>query len=325
MHTIQITMLGPKRVGKTSLLTAMYERFESNIGQTNLQLTPDLESSALLQERLGELQSLLDDFEDRGGIEATEGPDPASLRSFIFQLGKKAEAPSLELHFRDYPGGYLYSLATQKDQEFVQSLVTGCDAVLIAIDTPALVESKGQWHEKINRPQQITNLFKRAYSPLEKPKLVILAPVKCEKYMKDEKSAQELLRRIKEGYANLLDFFASQALRSKIAVVVTPVETVGSVIFSRIEVNGGNPHFHFRKIGHDAQYSPKYSEQPLRYVLRFALKRHLDSRNWGLFNFLRDWFGWDDHLKESLCKFANECKTNNGFAVIQGQDLLDLR
>ncbi len=325
MHTIQITMLGPKRVGKTSLLTAMYERFESNIGQTNLQLTPDLASSALLQERLGELQSLLDDFEARGGIEATEGPDPESLRSFIFQLGKKAEEPSLELHFRDYPGGYLYSIATQKEKEFVQSLVTDCDAVLIAIDTPALVESNGQWHNSINRPQQITDLFKMAYSPLKEPKLVILAPVKCEKYMQDEKSKLELLRRIKEGYANLLDLFASAPLRSQIAVVVTPVETVGSVIFSRLEVNGNEPHFYFRKTSHNAQYSPKYSEQPLRYVLQFALKRHLDSRNWGLFNFLRDWFGWDDHLKESLRKFASEGKINNGFAVIQGQDLLDLR
>lgn len=90
MHELKITMLGPSGVGKTSLLTAMYEQFETNIGQTNLQLTPDEESSAILQERLWELKSLLEDFEATGGIQGTEG-EPETLRSFQFGLGKKRE------------------------------------------------------------------------------------------------------------------------------------------------------------------------------------------------------------------------------------------
>lgn len=57
MHEVKITMLGPSGVGKTTLLTAMYEQFESNIGKTNLQLTPDEESSAILQETLGRTEN----------------------------------------------------------------------------------------------------------------------------------------------------------------------------------------------------------------------------------------------------------------------------
>lgn len=92
MQELQITMLGPRGVGKTTLLTAMYEQFESNIGSTNLQFTPDEDSSAILQDHLVNLKSLLDVFEARGrmgiqGTEAMAGPD--SLRSFIFYLGKK--------------------------------------------------------------------------------------------------------------------------------------------------------------------------------------------------------------------------------------------
>lgn len=325
MQELKITMLGPTGVGKTSLLTAMYEQFEATVGRTNLQLTPDEESSAILQERLVELKTLLDDFEARGGVQATEaaaGPD--SLRSFMFGLGKKGQKPSLQLHFRDYPGGYLAARATPDERKFVKSLLTECVAVIIAIDAPALMEANGRWHELINRPQQMTDLFKTAYQELDSPRLVIFAPVRCEKYLQDEKSKTELLRRVKDGYAKLFDLFSSEALISKLVGVIAPVQTVGSVVFSRIELNGGRPHFHFRKTSQDAEYSPQDSEQPLRYLLRFALKLHLDYRAAGFFNFIRDLFGANNHLKEAVGEFAKGCKTTGGFAVVQGEPWLNI-
>jgi hypothetical protein len=319
MHELKITMLGPSGVGKTSLLTAMYEQFESNIGRTNLQLTPDLESSALLQERLAELKSLPDSFETKGWMASTE-----NYRTFLFELGRKGAVPSVQLHFQDYPGEFHESKSSREDKERIEGFVRESVAVIVAIDTPALMEKNGQWHAETNRPQQITNLFQRVYRELDSPRLVILAPVRCEKYLKNEESTSDLLRRIEDGYGKLLDLFRSENLLSKVAVVVTPVQTVGSVVFSRIEVNDGKPLFIFRKTSHDAQYSPKDSEQPLRYLLRFLLRLHLDTRNWGFFNFLRDWFGLDYHLKEAARQFASGCKTTGGFSVLQGETWLNI-
>ena len=325
MQELKITMLGPTGVGKTSLLTAMYEQFESTIGKTNLQLTPDEESSAILQERLVELKSLLDDFEATGGVRRTEAAaGPESLRSFVFGLGKKGQKPSLQLHFQDYPGGYLAAKANPEERKFVKNLLTECVAVIIAIDAPALMEANGKWHELINRPQQMTDLFKTAYLDLDSPRLVILAPVRCEKYLQDEKFKTELSRRVKEGYAKLFDLLSSEALLPKVVSVITPVQTVGTVVFSRIELNNDRPQFHFRKISHDAEYSPKDSEQPLRYLLRFLLKLHIDSRNLGLFNFIRNWLGVDNHLKQAVREFAVGCKTTEGFTVTQGETWLNI-
>jgi hypothetical protein len=47
----------------------MYEQFEATIGKTDLQFTPDLKTSAILAEKLGELKSLLGtpDVEPGGG------------------------------------------------------------------------------------------------------------------------------------------------------------------------------------------------------------------------------------------------------------------
>jgi hypothetical protein len=173
MHELKITMLGASGVGKTSLLTAMYEQFESTIGRTNLQLTPDEESSAILQERLVELKSLLDDFEAMGGIQNTEAPaGPESLRSFVFGVGKKGKESSLNLHFCDYPGGYHAAKASAEERKFVKNLIADCVAVIIAIDAPALMEANGRWHDAINRPQQMTDLFKTAYQELDSPRLL---------------------------------------------------------------------------------------------------------------------------------------------------------
>lgn len=326
MQELQITMLGPSGVGKTTLLTAMYEQFESTIGTTNLQLTPDEDSAAILQDRLVELKSLVDVFEARGrmgvqGTEAIAGPD--SLRSFKFGLGKKGVKPSMELHFRDYPGGYLESKASTREKSFVRELLQNSVAVLIAIDAPALMEQGGKFHTKVNRPDQIKALFNAAYQDMETPRLVLLAPVKCEKYLQDAKSAAAMLEQIRRRYGNLLEHFNSEQLSSWIACVVTPVQTVGSVVFSRLEVDEENePHFYFRKLKHDAEYAPKDSEQPLRYLLRFLLKLHMEQRSWKILNFLREWLRLDKPFQEAAEEFAKGCKTGGGFAVIKGEKWL---
>ncbi len=321
---LKIAMLGPRGVGKTSLLTAMYEQFETTIGRTNLQLTPDLESAAILQERLGELKGLLEneDFEAKGDIEVKGGiQGDETPRSFIFDLGKKGAKPSLRLHFQDYPGGYLVAKSTPEQKKFVENLLAESVAVLIAIDAPALMEKDGKWHDAINRPQQITDLFKTVYqSP--SPRLVIFAPVRCEKYLKDAKSTNDLLKRVKDGYANLLKLFNSDALFSSVATVVTPVQTLGSVVFNNIEVIDNTPHFHFRATSYNPKYSPQDSEQPLRYLLRFLLKIQFENR--GILGFVRDWFGWDEYLKQAARQAANGCKSINGFAVLQGEKLLNI-
>jgi hypothetical protein len=299
----------------------MYEQFESTIGQTNLQLTPDLKSSAILQERLEELKSLTDDFEATGGIVSDATP-----RSFIFDLGKKGTKPSLRLHFQDFPGDYLGINATDENREFVKNLLMKSVAVIVAIDAPALMEANGKWHDKINRPQQITHLFQSVYQDLKTPRLVILAPVRCEKYMQDATSANALLKRIKDKYANLLNLFSSEALLPWVVSVVTPIQTVGTVVFSHIETVDGRPHFYFHKTSHDAEYSPKDSEQPLRYLLRFALKIQIEKRNWnwGPYSPIRVWLGWDNHITAAARQSVYACKSTWGFTILQGEKWLSV-
>ncbi len=323
MRELKITMFGPKYVGKTTLLTAMYQQLEDKSSSTNIQLTPDLNTARLLGKRLAELKSLSDDFEAKLGIQTTEAAaGPNSLRSFVFDLGKKGSKPSLRLHFQDYPGGYIIS-QDKDEQKFIKNMLAHSTAVLIAIDTPSLMEVKGRWHHYKNRPLEVTTWFKTVYQDLQSPRLVILAPVKCESYLQDSQSATELLQRVKVEYGNLLDLFSSDALRSKVAVVIAPVQTVGNVFFSRIEVINGKPHFFFTKREYDAEYNPQDGEQPLKYLLQFLLKIHL-AEKWGIFNFIRNWLNLDRQFKKVVRDFTKDCKTTGGFEVIQGKEWLNI-
>ncbi len=323
MQELQITVLGPSGAGKTTLLTAMYQQFENNVENVNLELTPDYETSAMLQDRLDDLKSAFELFESRGrvGLKRTEAlAGPSSLRSFKFDIGKKQKKPSLQLVFRDYPGQYHNANAPKEQQNFVETVLRQSAAVLIPIDAPALMEEGGKYHDRLNRPQQIKDIFKKAYRDIDSPKLVIFAPVKCEKYLQTEDAVKELTRQVKQGYAELLDYLQSENLKPWIASVITPVQTVGGLVFSRIEPDeDGTPDFYFRKINYRAEYSPIDSEQPLRYLLSFLLKLHLHQRNTGFFSFVRDWIGSDDHLKDAVKKFSGGCKNTGGFTVLAGK------
>jgi hypothetical protein len=312
---LKITMLGARGVGKTSILTALYDQFASTIGKVDLQLTADDETMNLLDNRLGQLKAFLDDFEATGGLEGDENP-----QYFKFDLGKKGAKPSLRLIFQDFPGGYL-----QQNPQFIKQALTNCIAVIIAVDAPALMEDKGKWHEMINTPKRITNFFQQTYVDLPEPRLIILVPVRCEKYLQNEQDAKNLLHRIKDKYKDLLELFSSENLRDKVACVVTPVQTVGTVVFSRIEQRNNKPHFHFRKISHDAEYQPKDSDQPLLYILSFILKIRYE-KIWRIVIFFQDLFSIDNFLLESAKKSVKECKfTGGGFAVLQGRDKLDIK
>jgi hypothetical protein len=268
-----------------------------------------------LGERLGELKALNEEFKlakelQEGGIQGTAKP-----RTFVFKIGRLGESPKLKLTLWDCPGGYLVK---PEGKQFIEEHLTKSVAVLIAVDAPALMEAKGKYHDYRNRYLDVKAWFQSIYGSLDSKRLVIIAPIKCESYMKNEQSAKKLLARIKEEYKGLLQFFKSDNLAEKVAVVVTPVQTVGNVFFSNIEVNNGEPDFIFKKPDIDADYAPQDNEQPLKYLLRFLLKNYLKKRKFG---WIADIFGKDDFLYQAVYELAKDCKTNNGFEIIQGKNL----
>jgi hypothetical protein len=312
LPVLNVTMLGPSGVGKTSLLAAMYDQFE-NVSQ-DLQLYAEEESKSELNTRLKELKSLVDcsSIKLKDGVTHTKGKP----RSFKFEFGQTGTAPALKINFQDYPGEWL---GEDDNKNKVKDLIRESVAVLIPIETPALMEKGGKYHEEFNQPTQLNDLFKTLYKDLDSPRLVILVPVKCEKYMQNP---PELFRKVREEYQKMLNQFASEKLLPKVAVVITPVQTVGSVVFSRVEEIDNQPIFYYRKPQPSYPYQPKNTELPLRYLLRFLLKLHLDKRRASIFTRILDFFGQNAGLRNAVSRFA-EPKPGEA-EIVQGIELLKL-
>lgn len=330
---MHVMMLGARGVGKTSLLTSMYEQLKPVIDAAHLQLTPDDESAARLGERLAELKSLPETFEATGGIEGNQ-----DFREYTFGLGKIGHKPDMELQFTDCPGGALLSDAPAVQKERIRELVRTCQVIVVAIDAPALMEqliperdkegrvirAEGKWNERVNKVFQITAMFKNYYRDLQEDRLILLVPVKCERYLDDPKTAEFMRRLIRESYRELLAFLRTMGQR--VAIAITPVQTVGCVKFWSIRVENGLPVFIFRSLGPNATYSPKDNEQPLRYILRFFVREYHRARMSGIFGPIYWLLGKYHYLLEAAQSLQAGCKDehdpSHAFEIIQGDDVL---
>jgi hypothetical protein len=351
-NELEIAMLGASGVGKTTLLTSIYEQMEMIGEEVNLKLTPDPQTQETLEENLTRLKSLEEEMKADPitsgilGTSALAGPD--SLPKFTFNLGRKdKKTEECKLVFRDYPGGYI-SRKDPNEREFVKKLLQKCAAILIAIDTPAMLEptilqgekwqptkNSGKWHEAINQPEEILELFKAAYSNFRfnEPKLIILAPVKCETYVQTEESVKQMTEYITKKYASLLEFFKYSNRADNLAVVTTPVQTVGCLIFWKIELEYlHKPRFWFCKkdkpaLDKPALYSPQDNDHLLRYLLSFLLKLHnsklLEERS-PILRTIRRTFRGQNEFEKAIEQFVKERKTTGGFEILQNNNWLDL-
>ncbi|WP_339378529.1 hypothetical protein [Calothrix sp. NIES-2100] len=325
-------MLGPTGVGKTTLLTVMRKQMNSAVDVSQLKLDtghPQIPGSAFETDQL--LQKCLEDLDQlvkskgyyaQGGIGGTGEP-----KKFYFNLSKlkkNASSAKLVLEFQDYPGGWIEKNASQVLDYIKDSSVT-----ILVIDTPPLIHKKGKYHVSANKSEIVQQILLRAYSEdnSNKRRLLIFAPVKCEKYLQKANEYRQIEQSIRSGYKDLIESLNSEEF-SNVSAVITPVQTVGNVLFSyveEIEENGKTiPKFWYEKTNKH-ELAPYDAEQPLRYILGFALKDALDAKRTQrieLVNWFRDMLGLDDDLKTALQKFGEGCKKDGGFVVIKGGHLL---
>ena len=310
-NELNIIMVAPRQIGKTSLLAAMHEEFDKTFEQANLQTwTDDTRTLQAITECKIVLRTIDPKFQK--SVKRTDIFDDLwDDKGFVFELGSGGRK-FMKLRFTDPSGDYFATDSIQTEKEYVKEKLLKCDAVIIPIDATALMEKKtgrvnysevGTWHEEKNDPERITTLLKDAYAGLTVPRLIILAPVKCETYMRTSQDADNLLQHVQIGYQKLLNFLKSDGLFGQVAVVVTPVQTVGNVVFAYHKTDDrGFTRFYYNKTEIKAPYAPKDGDQPLRYVLRFLLNLSNEAKKRQLVQDLKEL----SELEENLSKQKDE-------------------
>jgi len=282
---ISIMMLGARRVGKSSVLSAMLHSLDGFQSETGVSLRPDKATDAKMQEKLTDLRQLYhrhsigEEFDTQSGYtndEAYSLPTDA-LTTYSYSLLVSGEKESVcDIRFTDIRGEDIIYAADD-----IQKRIQTSSVIIIAIDSVALMEesSSGKnWHDEVNNPNQITKLLKDAYSTTQKeiPQLVLLVPLKCEKYYWQAGGMEQLNECIKEKYKGLLMFLQNFDCFS---VAITPILTLGDIVFSRFDENAEgvySPLYTMRDLDEkgnmcDPTFSPRFCEQPLCYLIKYIL------------------------------------------------------
>lgn len=313
---VRVAMLGPRRAGKTSMLSAMFERFENALIAEQVSdkvwLTADPDTAKVLSANYKELMETI----RRGGNIMGAITGDSEAHSYGFNLKRKAsdEQIQIRLRFQDYPGGWLMAgerNSGNPDYRQVVSFVREAQILLVAVDAPYLMEDGGRWHERRNLPSLVANTVREAWSTSDvTPRTVLLVPIKCEKYDKAPGGRKALVEAARNGYSELLAHLSNIP---RCAVVSVPAQTTGCVEFDHFQpMSDGDeipaPVFSMPEKFEDRGYNPKDCSQALRFSLVYALNRYVKEGKGGFGGVIRNFFKLDRKFAEGAEILGAGCR-----------------
>lgn len=278
-------MLGGRRCGKTSILAAVQDCFETALMGTPFVINTESDVTNTLADKRAEiLMYFRNKGQDRGRSFVPDSNPSFAREDYTFRIALKGSSSCIKLNFTDVPGEWMRDNGHRKDLE---SLIARSRILLIAIDTPHMMEEKGIFNEYRNNCYNICEMIKSVgFADAAKGAgMILLVPLKCERYRNDN-CMERVAAQTAEAYQPLIRYINQPGMngeRSLCQVAVTPIFTMGGAAFSRFERDSEmeiiiDEKFHTPK---NAIYyfpdmtkekpEPKYCEQPLLYVLDFTL------------------------------------------------------
>ncbi|MEW6709003.1 MAG: hypothetical protein AB1403_04205 [Candidatus Riflebacteria bacterium] len=271
-------VLGPRRAGKTTLLTAIYDSMNKMPifdGKKYL-LSVEQQTKLRLDEKLSQLKNLANQI---SLFMKPDFPATSDCTKYCFSLGysnlfdSKEKNLFLDTFFYDFPGGWLSPNTDDCSQEEVDEIVAKSQVIIVPIDIPSLMEEEGIFFAKFNiRPDNLVDFFKRNFRKLKEPRLVILVPLRCEKYFYDAELRTEMVNKVREKYQKTERFFASEGQKDFINYAILPVCTLGNYVFHSINNAKETVEFRYKKRSGKELYSPKNCDHLWLRIIFFMLR-----------------------------------------------------
>ena len=275
---VNVFMIGGRRCGKTTILSALQQ-------QTNDVFKGEISLLAYSQTDVNILTEKRSEAEDYFNFKTpnklpspddTPTPDQCGYRFSLRISGKNKS--NLSISFTDVPGEWFNLDAEKRDK--IDANINNSEILMIAIDTPYLMENWndflkfGQNHDDYNKATEITEYIKHMDISKLRNRMILFVPVKCEKYY-HEGRMQEVADAVKAGYQDLIAYLQSPSLSGCCTVAIVPILSLGGMAFHRFEVLESGylkQRYRYYPNYETAAYTPKYCEQPIMYALLFELK-----------------------------------------------------
>jgi len=239
-----VTLLGPTGVGKTSLVSTLYQAIERFYAGKPVQvIAADTATEEALIENNEMMTAELAQgrFEPSSELATTE---PVTYRLRV-ELVKRPGELDLALTFLDFPGGWINDGNPEHKAAYQQALTDSC-AVILPIDAVVLLETPtdlARWRNRYLQIERIKIFIEhwakhRAAAKHKDPALLVLAPVKCESYFSDNGGdndrSEELRSRTYEAYRDVIDAYRNEYGPGN-EVLYAPVDTIGCIQLDKVE------------------------------------------------------------------------------------------
>lgn len=162
------------------------------------------------------------------------------------------------------------------------NIVKKSAAVIVAIDTPYIMENDGEYI-RYAAIRDIEQMLKKGLEDDKQEKLILLVPIKCEKYTETWDGRQALKVAVKHAFKSTLLMAESEQYEGRVSIAMLPIHTIGSVKFSRFNFLDGDKieQVFMKEAGQ--RFKPEHTDQPLRYALSLLLeqfKRKRENSSW---------------------------------------------
>jgi len=282
MRNFNVLMFGSRRAGKSSILASMIDSFETikSSLENKISVSPDEATKILLQNKKEKLRKIFEDFRDQNNNTpwVLDVAPSSEMVEYKFYMKAEGSEEQYSITFTDVPGEWLMR---EDERAHLKEILAESQIVMVAIDTPHMIEENGDLSDSVNNLWQIERFLQNIPNEDKTHRLVLFVPVKCEKYY-HEGRMNEVNQAIKEQYANTLKTFAKESMKKLYTVAITPILTLGGVVFhdfkrdeeGYVEVTEDmKPIAAYYKIYEtDPNFNPRYCEQPLLYLLNFIVE-----------------------------------------------------
>lgn len=338
MEKMKIFMAGGRRCGKSTVLASMYNNSADTLMGTKLSLVANPKLMFSLDATTSQAESYFYDIDTESFVTVGDENSGEGRIPYPFKLQLADKSVGMEVEFVDVPGEFFVD---PERFEEVQEDIRTSHAIIIAIDTPCLMEDKiegkgfGRYHSEDNKVVEITKFIKENLNVEDiQDRLIMFVPIKCEKYFYTDRMP-EVAEAIRSGYRDLLTFLANDALKNSCTAVILPMISLGGLKFfefAEAAKAGDSPTTKQRYIYHDntvngPEYKPLFCDQPLLYTIAYLMRMYHQSKKgfWNklksVFSAIFSVFGGKDGkaLEEAFDKLAAKIDRDEskGFVVIQ--------
>jgi hypothetical protein len=239
-----VAVAGPARVGKTTLLTAILSDTEKMLEGKPVSIVPEEKTASRIRQQRIELRRAIEaEVFDAAALGGTQN---MSIYEVKLEVGGDFD---LEVPFRvlDYPGRWLNpdermrSVDAQQHWPQCEDHIKNSIMLLLPIDAAVLMEAVTPSQKSavtdllgLVDVEAIARRWAKARSQRpEEPAVVVVAPLKCEKYFRDNggngREETRLKAQVTKTYEDVLKAIRGEMSQREVRVVYAPIDTYGCV------------------------------------------------------------------------------------------------